>query len=184
MVILLTILWVGVILVIWPARFLDTLQTGHRSRLAEGLMVSNDLLYGPIAAVSAWFWIRLASHGEIDFSSSPGGSLFFFMGQLNIDKYRIASRFIAALVIYINAWGFMFSMIRKSTSQSIHFVAILISPAGIYLTLRALFLIIYAVAWYIICVLVSVTTCGHVQIPKPSSTWRDTWFFGIPELMW
>ena len=63
-------------------------------------------------AFSTWFWLRLATAGEVDFTPTPGGTLYFLLARISAQN-KPASRFVVFVcfffgwVVVISGIGYM-----------------------------------------------------------------------------
>lgn len=80
-------------------------------------------------AFSTWFWLRLATAGEVDFQPTPGGTSYFVFSRVSTDT-KAASRFIVFLC-FIFGWilvscllgymaGFLWGSVRRLRSVLLH----------------------------------------------------------------
>ncbi len=94
-VIVLTIFWGGILLVMVPfVQLLADIRT-------TGLGLALIPLILSMLPVSAWFWLRLALYGEVDFVTTPGGTSFFLLARVTSERLQPVSWFMAALCLIL-----------------------------------------------------------------------------------
>lgn len=92
-IILLNIFWGGTLLVMVPfVRLLADIKT-------TGLGLALIPLILSMLPLSAWFWLRLALRGEVDFMATKGGTSFFLLAKVTQDHLHAVSCFMAALCL-------------------------------------------------------------------------------------
>ena len=64
----------------------------------EWLMVS---FMASALPITAWFWVRLASVGEVGFASTPGGTSFAFFCHVSGETLKSAAGVLAFLVLWL-----------------------------------------------------------------------------------
>jgi len=72
---------------------------------------------------SMWFWLRLATAGEVDFTPTPGGTSYFILAHVSTDT-KAASRFIV-FICFIFAWNLVSYSVGFATGWFWAFVKIL-----------------------------------------------------------
>lgn len=65
------------------------------------------LLLLPLILISAWFWIRLAAVGEVDFNPTPAGTSFFLLSHVTPKGLRPASIFMSFVCIWLVSTPFL-----------------------------------------------------------------------------
>lgn len=94
-IIILNIFWGGTVLVMVPfVRLLADIRT-------TGLGLALIPLILSMLPVSAWFWLRLATHGEVDFVKTNGGTSFFLLARVTSRHLQGVSWFMAALCLVL-----------------------------------------------------------------------------------
>lgn len=92
-IIVLNIFWGGTLLVMVPfVQLLADIQT-------TGLGLALLPLILSMLPVSAWFWLRLALYGEVDFAPTKGGTSFFLLARVTHSHIQAVSCFTAALCL-------------------------------------------------------------------------------------
>lgn len=92
-IIVLNIFWGGTLLVMVPfVQLLADIRT-------TGLGLALIPLILSMLPVSAWFWLRLALHGEVDFVPTNGGTSFFLLARVTHSHLQAVSCFMAALCL-------------------------------------------------------------------------------------
>ena len=107
----------------------------------RGLNIYLIFLNYSVAAVTAWFWVRMGSAGEIDFARTPGGTRFFFVDQI---KGPAGIRLISAILAGITIWNSSSPLVPVFYSplkwlgfkDRVFHVLILLSPVG-FLTIAS-----------------------------------------------
>lgn len=94
-IVVLNIFWGGTLLVMVP--FVRLLADIRRTGLCLALLP----LILSMLPVSAWFWLRLALHGEVDFVPTPGGTYFFLLARVIPTHLQAASWFMAVLCLIL-----------------------------------------------------------------------------------
>ncbi|KAF7507039.1 hypothetical protein GJ744_010967 [Endocarpon pusillum] len=94
-IIVLTIFWGGTLLVMVPfVQLLADIAT-------TGLGLALIPLILSMLPVSAWFWLRLALYGELDFAATPGGTSFFLLARITSQHLQAVSWFMALLCLIL-----------------------------------------------------------------------------------
>ncbi len=94
-IVVLNIFWGGTLLVMVPfARLLANIKT-------TGLGLALIPLILSMLPVSAWFWLRLALYGQVDFVQTSEGTSFFLLARVRQDRLQAVSRFMAALCLIL-----------------------------------------------------------------------------------
>ena len=94
-IIVLTIFWGGILLVMVPfVQLLADIKT-------TGLGLALIPLILSMLPVSAWFWLRLALYGELDFATTPGGTSFFLLARIPSQHLQAVSWFMAVLCLIL-----------------------------------------------------------------------------------
>jgi hypothetical protein len=94
-IIVLNIFWGGTLLVMVP--FVQLLADVRTTGLGLALIP----LILSMLPVSAWFWLRLALHGDADFLQTPGGTSFFLLARVGPSDLRVASCFVAVICLIL-----------------------------------------------------------------------------------
>jgi hypothetical protein len=96
MIVLLTTLWGGSYIVLLP--FIQW-KRGER----RGLELMLLPVFLPLVPISAWFWIRIAAAGEVDFNPTPSGTSFFLIYHVQPSGLGKASIFMASLCLWLTS---------------------------------------------------------------------------------
>jgi hypothetical protein len=92
-IIVLNIFWGGILLVMVPfVQLLADIQTTGLGLVLIPLILS-------MLPVSAWFWLRLALNGEVDFAPTKGGTSFFLLVRVTHSHIQAVSCFMGALCL-------------------------------------------------------------------------------------
>ena len=102
-IVILYLLWGGVYIVFEQS--LVEIFSIDQSRPLQALSALQMLYFtivvtGLLVPTTAWFWIRMATVGETDFLSSPGGTSFFLFARVNQANLKLASCFMVALFFF------------------------------------------------------------------------------------
>ena len=84
MAVILTLFWGGINIVQIPlirAHSLTAKSYGDPGASSKWLLWASHLLNFLVSPITIWYWARLASVGEKDFTETPGGTTLFFLGQ-------------------------------------------------------------------------------------------------------
>lgn len=94
-IIVLNIFWGGTALVMVPfVRLLADIKT-------TGLGLALIPLILSMLPVTAWFWLRLALQGQVDFAKTSHGTSFFLLARVKENHLRAVSCFMAALCLVL-----------------------------------------------------------------------------------
>lgn len=94
-IVVLNIFWGGTLLVMVPfVRLLADIRT-------TGLGLALIPLILSMLPISAWFWLRLAIHGQVDFVKTRGGTSFFFLARVEENHIRGVSALMATLSLIL-----------------------------------------------------------------------------------
>jgi hypothetical protein len=108
MIVLLDILWGGYLAVFLPiASYMASLASEKKALGLQTIIAINIYL---LITPSAWFCIRTASAGEVDFAPTPGGANFFLLAHITPHNFQIASKFMAFLIVWI-AYGVLLNLL-------------------------------------------------------------------------
>lgn len=100
MIVILNILWGGFYITSPPPEIGEADQGKTR---AHGLGFVRFQFYIMSIPVTAWFWLRLASVGQIDFVPTPGGTSFALLSHVRPDGIGAASKFMAFLCLWLSS---------------------------------------------------------------------------------
>ena len=114
----------------------------------RGLNIYLVFLNYSVAAVTAWFWVRLGSAGEVDFARTPRGTSFFFVDQITgADSVRVISIILAAITIWNSSSPLVpvfYSPLKwLGFSDRVYHVLILLSPVGFLTIISTTYHILY-----------------------------------------
>lgn len=118
-IILIDILYGGALLVLMP--FLAESDREWNWSDLKGLDTASLWLFLPLLPISTWFWVRLATVGEVDFASTPGGTSFFLFAHVTPPDLGSASRFMSFLCLWFIStplFGGILSCLQKMKIKS------------------------------------------------------------------
>lgn len=101
-IIILFMYWGGIFALTYSTKFaIDANVYGEsKQRVGIGLSLASIAVVSAGTAFSTWFWLRLATAGEVDFVASPGGTFYFIFGKISAQS-KPAARFIVFICFYL-----------------------------------------------------------------------------------
>lgn len=147
-IVMLHFLWGGWYQVMLPYmarwRLLFQNQNSYRTSRLQGLNILLTLLNYSLTAVSAWFWIRMASVGQADFVATPGKGTSFFFFVEQVGGHRGGLRAISTILAILTIWNattpissLILSLIDTDRHEVLCGIIALLSPCGVLAVLSA-----------------------------------------------